>query len=118
METKTRKEFYKKKTLFSNRGFPKLIFHNRLKLLNNFLHITNAPIPRTWHKKLHKIFPVFRYLVAKFAEVYSPERDICIDESLLLRKGRLSFKQFIRIKKAQFGIKTYITNDFDFFFAE
>lgn len=104
-------KYFTKKKLFSTPGFSTLISHNRLKLLNKFLHFTNAPMPRSGNKKLHKIMPIFSYLVAKFAEVYTPERDVSIDESLLLWKGRLGFKQFIRIKRARFGIKTYILSE-------
>ncbi|XP_065651019.1 piggyBac transposable element-derived protein 4-like [Hydra vulgaris] len=40
-------------------------------------------------------------------KLLQPGRDISIDESLLLWKGRLSFKQSIRSKSAHFGIKTF-----------
>jgi len=39
--------------------------------------------------------------------IYTPARDLCVDESLLLFKGRLGFKQFIRSKRARFGIKVF-----------
>ena len=31
-----------------------------------------------------------------------------MDEALILWKGRLGFKQFIRIKRSQFGIKVFV----------
>ncbi|RVE41555.1 hypothetical protein evm_013789 [Chilo suppressalis] len=34
-------------------------------------------------------------------------KDICIDESLTLWKGRLDIKQYIRSKASKFGIKTF-----------
>lgn len=46
-------------------------------------------------------------LTAKFTSVYVPEQDISIDESLLLYKGRLFFKQYIPNKRSKFGIKSY-----------
>ena len=39
--------------------------------------------------------------------MYTPEKDIAIDESLLLWKGQLIFKQFIPLKRARFGIKLF-----------
>jgi hypothetical protein len=42
-----------------------------------------------------------------FQELYLPNQDISIDESLALWKGRLSFKQYIPLKASKFGIKTY-----------
>ena len=43
----------------------------------------------------------------KFFEVYQPERDMAVDESLLLWNGRLGWKQYIPIKRARFGIKSF-----------
>ena len=40
-------------------------------------------------------------------EVFYPGKDLCVDESLLLYKGRLTFKQYIKKKRARFGIKFY-----------
>ena len=44
----------------------------------------------------------------KFGEVYTPSSNISIDESLLLWKGRLGFKQYILLKGARFGIKCFM----------
>ena len=43
----------------------------------------------------------------RFSEVYQPERDMAVDESLLLWKGRLGWKQYIPTKRARFGIKSF-----------
>ena len=40
-------------------------------------------------------------------EVYSPGINLRIDESLVLFKGRLSFLQYIKTKRARFGIKLF-----------
>ena len=40
-------------------------------------------------------------------QVFSPGKDVSIDESLVLFKGRLSFQQYIKSKRARFGIKLY-----------
>ena len=39
--------------------------------------------------------------------VYSPGKNLSMDESIVLFKGRLSFKQYIKTKRARFGIKLY-----------
>ncbi|XP_070548779.1 piggyBac transposable element-derived protein 4-like [Ptychodera flava] len=46
-----------------------------------------------------------------FQTVYTPERDVAIDESLLLWKGRLIFRQYIPLKRARFGIKIFALCD-------
>ena len=43
----------------------------------------------------------------KFKSVYTLDKHIAIDEELLLWKGRLGFKQYIRNKRARFGIKMF-----------
>ncbi|KAG8236759.1 hypothetical protein J437_LFUL015824, partial [Ladona fulva] len=43
-----------------------------------------------------------------FRELYTPERDITIDKSLLLYKGRLGWHQYMPQKRARFGIKTFM----------
>ena len=40
-------------------------------------------------------------------QVFSPGKDVSIDESLVLFKGTLSFQQYIKSKRARFGIKLY-----------
>jgi hypothetical protein len=52
--------------------------------------------------KLFKIYPVIQ-----FQNLYILNQNIAIDESLTLWKGRLSFRQYIPLKGAKFGIKTY-----------
>ena len=47
------------------------------------------------------------YLISKFQEVYTPSKFISIGEELLLHKGKLKFKQYIRSKHARFGISFF-----------
>ena len=58
--------------------------------------------------KLHKIYDVYSMLQEKFQSVYTPERDVSIDESLMLYKGRLGWVQYIPMKRSRFGIKYYM----------
>ena len=43
----------------------------------------------------------------KCFHVFLPGKDVSIDESLVLFKGRLSFQQYIKSKRARFIIKLY-----------
>lgn len=105
-------KYYTTKPIFCTPGFPRLLSLKRFRLLSRFLHFTDSSIPPpAKNKKLHKIQPILDYLLNRFSEVYTPERDLAVDESLLLWKGRLSFMQFIRIKRARFGIKSFIVSE-------
>lgn len=57
--------------------------------------------------RLYKLRPAIDHFGNKFESVYTPEKEIAIDESLLLWKGQLVFKQYIPHKCARFGIKIY-----------
>lgn len=43
--------------------------------------------------------------------IYYPVKQITIDESLILWKGRLSFRQYLKGKAHKYGIKLYILAD-------
>ena len=58
--------------------------------------------------KLFKLRPLLDHLFEKFQEAYVPSLNSSIDESLLLWKGRLSFKQYILLKRARFEVKSFI----------
>lgn len=49
--------------------------------------------------------------VENLCSQWKPDAALSLDESLLLYKGRLHFKQFIRIKRSRFGIKIFIMTD-------
>nr|XP_012152390.1 PREDICTED: piggyBac transposable element-derived protein 4-like [Megachile rotundata] len=61
--------------------------------------------------RLHKIRKIIDELRAAFSNVFYPYSNLCIDERLLLYKGRLSFKQFIPSKRNRFGIKSFVLCD-------
>ncbi|GFV18332.1 piggyBac transposable element-derived protein 4 [Trichonephila clavipes] len=82
----------------------------RFDLIMQFIHFDRNENTDSSHPqpKLKKIWTVLNYLQKKFSEVYTPEQDICIDESLLLYKGRLSWTQYLPLKRARFGIKMFM----------
>jgi hypothetical protein len=57
--------------------------------------------------RMYKIRPLITMLNEKFQVAYQPDREICLDESVLLFKGRLLFKQYLPLKRARFGIKIF-----------
>ena len=78
-------------------------------LLLIFLHFADNDLidikDPDWDR-LGKIRPIIN-LIRDYRAVYSPTRDLCVDELLALFEGRLAFKQFIRTKQARFGIKVF-----------
>ena len=96
--------------LYQTRIFGETMTRDRCLLLLCFLYFANNndlnPKDRD-RDHLGKIRPLVNLVQARCSAVYSPRKDLCVDESLLLFKGRLAFKQFIRTKRAQFEIKLY-----------
>ncbi|XP_043483457.1 piggyBac transposable element-derived protein 4-like [Leptopilina heterotoma] len=88
-------------------AFKNCMTYDRFRLILSMLHFQSDFDDD--NDALVKIRPVLEYLLERFQATYRPGENIAIDESLLLWKGRLSFKQFNRNKRARFGIKLYQT---------
>ena len=90
--------------------FPKVMARDRYWELWTYLHFNdNSLNPNA--SRLFKIEPIVEMLKAKFSQVLKPYQNLCIDESLLLFKGRLKFKQYLPKKRKRFGIKSYVLCD-------
>ena len=57
--------------------------------------------------KLYKLREIINIIKRRCPEVYYPGKYLSMDESLVLFKGRLTFKQYITSKRSRFGIKLY-----------
>jgi hypothetical protein len=91
----TLRSYFTTKGVISTPGFGDIVTRDRLELICKFLHFVNNETISSFQgpKKLLKIFPVISHLNKKSQELYLPNQDISIDESLMLWKGRLSFRQ-------------------------
>ena len=86
--------------------FSSVMPYKRFLLLCRYLHLVdNLTVDK--NDKLGKIrFPI-DFLNDKLKNLYVPEEDIAIDESLVKCRGRLSFITFNPSKRARFGVKYY-----------
>lgn len=73
--------------------------------------VDNESVPATNKDRFHKLGILMTSLTENYENAVYPTRDLCIDESLLSFKGRLSFKQFNAMKRARFGIKMFFLCD-------
>ncbi|KAM9316151.1 piggyBac transposable element-derived protein 4-like [Gastrophryne carolinensis] len=103
--------YWDTQSLLATPLFPAVMSRNRYEILLRFLHFNDnsTAIPRgePGHDRLHKLRPLINSLSERFAEVYTPSQNLSIDESLLLFKGRIIFRQYIPSKRARYGIKFY-----------
>ena len=77
--------------------FATTMSRNRFELLKRYFHFNDN---MTADKKdpLYKVRPVHDYIVKRFQEVYTPGKNISIDEAMMLWKGRLAFKVYAPLK--------------------
>lgn len=87
--------------LLATPSFFQMMLRNRFKLILKFLHFNDNSTydPEDPDQdRLHKIRPFLNMLRDRFRNVYSPGRNLSVEESLVLFKGRLHFRQYIKTK--------------------
>ena len=93
---------------------PKVMNYNKFKRINKFLHLSDSneePIGDTPivspNNKTHKFNDFLKYLNNKWTAYYRYSQYITIDECMSAFKGRICFRQTIKEKKKQTGIKFF-----------
>ncbi|CAF3360073.1 unnamed protein product [Rotaria sp. Silwood2] len=104
------KDYWSTDPLIATPMFADIMSRDRFHLLLRFLHFNDNEYQPS-DDKLHKIKPIIIHLRERFRKILVPYQDLCIDESLMLYKGRLSFKQYTPSKRRRFGIKIYFICD-------
>lgn len=103
-------ECWSKDPLINTPIFQKSMARDRYLLLLRLLHFCNNDDSKPGNR-LYKLDMVLEEFKCSFHQSFTPFENLCIDESLILYKGRLSFKQFIRTKRHRFGIKLFVLTD-------
>lgn len=57
--------------------------------------------------RLTKVRPLLNMMIKRFSEAYVPDKELSLDESLLLWRGRLMFRVYNQRKSAKYGILFY-----------
>ena len=83
---------------------------NRYQILMKNLHFADNN-NQVAGDRLYKIKNIVDPIRLKFKECLYPYKNLCIDENLLLFKGRLFFKQYIPLKRSRFGVKFFVMCD-------
>lgn len=89
--------------------FNSVMSMERFQAMQKYMHFANNENQHLYRgpDKLFKIYPIVQHMNTKFHFLYTPHQNVAIDESLMLWKGRLSFKQFMPLNSSKFGFKTY-----------
>lgn len=103
--------YWSKDPLYTTPIFAEIMPRNRYQLLLRFLHFADnstSPDPTNPDRdRLYKIRSIIDHLFEKFQTVYDVSQKVSVDESLLLWKGRLLFRQYLPLKRSRYGIKLY-----------
>ncbi|CAL1278575.1 unnamed protein product [Larinioides sclopetarius] len=104
------KWYWSQRPMLNTPYLKELMSEKRFSIIMKFLHFSNnETIDLRTHPQpgLRNIYEVYDAINRKFKSSYVPEKDISVDESVLLYKGRLGYKQYLPNKRARFGIKFY-----------
>ena len=103
--------YWSTKALLQTPIFTETMPRNRYQSILRFWHCndnTQEPLRNDPNRdRLFKVRPMVTSLQQLFQQVYTPDKNVAVDESLLLWKGQLVFKQYIPLKRARFGIKLF-----------
>ncbi|XP_003727691.1 piggyBac transposable element-derived protein 4-like [Strongylocentrotus purpuratus] len=107
-----RKYWSVKHKLTRTDGFPEVFPRDRFLQVLRYIHFVDEEIAITNRQlagfdKFYKIRYIFNYLVPKFQEVYNPERDVAIDESMIKGQARMPARQFMKNKPTRWGLKVF-----------
>jgi hypothetical protein len=69
-------------------------------------HSENIP-----NDRLFKIHPLINYFNTKMNTIYYPNKELSLDESMVLWRGRLIFRQYIQNKRHNYGVKLYMLTE-------
>ena len=102
--------YWSKNRILATSIFNQVMRRDKFLLLLGFLHFAdntqyNPADPD--RDNLYKLRSIINMIKDRCCRVYSPGKCLSMDESLVLFKGRLSFKQYISSKRARLGIKLY-----------
>ena len=95
--------------------FRSVMRRNRFLEILRYLHVAdNSAAPASTdpgYNKLWKIQPIISKLSETCAEMYKPNRQLSIDESMIGTKCRLSFIQYMKAKPVKWGVKVWVCAD-------
>ena len=102
--------YWSKDALYSTPIFFEVMSCDCFELIVKFFNFNNNSTYNPTDENrdhLHKVQPLIEALCERCQTIYYPGQNLSVDESFVLLKGRLHFKQLICTKRAHFGIKLY-----------
>ncbi|KAE9543687.1 hypothetical protein AGLY_002083 [Aphis glycines] len=105
-------DYWKIDKLLNLNCFRDFMSRNRYMLITRALHFSRNPDPDDPKpSRLYKIDPVLECFNNRMLEVYKPSKQLSLDKSMVLWRGRLVFRQYIKNKRHKYGIKLYMLTE-------
>jgi len=99
------KKYWSKDYLYKNEHFSSIMTRERFESILRFFNFGEKP--KYEGDRLSKIRMIIDHFNETMLELITPEKNLSIDESMMLWRGRLIFRQYIKNKRHKYGIKFY-----------
>lgn len=103
-------DYWSTEDLISTPVFGDMMSRDRYRDILKYLQFSTKVGPHP-NDRLWKLRPVTSLVLQNIRAFMKPYQKVVIDESLVLFRGRLSFRQYIPSKRHRFGIKYYVLCD-------
>lgn len=100
-------DYWKKDLFFNQAVFTKCMTRNRFL---NILRMLCVHVGQTM-SSYAKVKSIIDFFNNRISEIYYPTKNITIDESMMLWRGRLGFRQYMKGKRHKYGLKFYALAD-------
>ena len=99
------KKYWSTNILYKNEHFPSAVSRERFKTIIRFFNFGKKP--HFENDRLSNIWMILDHLSDVMRELVTSEKNLSIDESMMLWRGKLVFSQYITNKHHKYGIKFY-----------
>lgn len=101
-------DYWKTHSLFNLKCFSESMSIDRFLLIMRCLHFAKNEPEKSTTDRLYKIRPIIDFFNNKMVSLYYRGQQLSLDESMVLWRGRLVFRQYIKNKRHKYGIKLYM----------
>lgn len=103
-------DYWKTHRLFgSNQSFAQYMSRDRFLSIMRWLHFSRND--ENAEDRLHKIRSLLDHFNNTMNLIYYPGKELSLDEAMMLWRGRLCFRQYIKGKRHKYGLKFYILSE-------
>uniref|UniRef100_A0A1B6IXW2 PiggyBac transposable element-derived protein domain-containing protein n=2 Tax=Homalodisca liturata TaxID=320908 RepID=A0A1B6IXW2_9HEMI len=102
----TLKHYWSNDPLYGHTIFGNTMSRNRYETILQCLCFYDSETDPT-DGRMHKISQVLHHLLQNINDTYKPGKSLSLDEAMVLFRGRLSFRQYIKNKAHKYEVKLY-----------